>query len=68
MDRLWIDYLGLRICLMQGSQHFMKMSFPDIFPDISLRKFQNSRRNIFTLIRLLGSQEVVLANCGSSPF
>ena len=30
------------------------------FPDISLRKFHNSMRNTFPLMRLLGSQEVVL--------
>ena len=40
----------------RGSQHFMKKKFPDI----SLRKFQNSMRNTFPLMRLLGSQ-VVLA-------
>ena len=32
------------------------------FPDISLRKFQNSMRNTFPLMRLLGSQEVVRAH------
>ena len=41
---------------IQGSQHFMKMKFPEF----SLRKFQNSMRNTFPLMRLLGSQEVVL--------
>ena len=42
----------------QSSQHLMEMKFK-AFPDISLRKFQNSIRNIFTLMRLLGSQAVV---------
>ena len=34
---------------------------PWVFPDISLRKFQNSMRNTFPSMRLLGSQGVVLA-------
>ena len=40
----------------QASQHFMKKKLPEF----SLRKFQNSMRNTFPLMRLLGSQEVVL--------
>ena len=38
-------------------QHFMKKKFPEF----SLRNFQNSMRNTFPLMRLVGSQEVVLA-------
>ena len=41
---------------VQGSQHFMNKKFPEF----SLRKFQNSIRNTFPLMRLLVSQEVVL--------
>ena len=52
-----INHINLVKNYLQGFQHFMKKKFPDI----SLRKFQHSMRNTFPLMRLLGSQEVVLA-------
>ena len=33
------------------------------FPEFSLRKLKNSMRSTFPLMRLLGSQEVVLTHC-----
>ena len=64
---------------IQGSQHFIKKEIPWVFPDISLRKFQNSMRNSFLLrcvildtwhkthIRQTGENLSLLGRCHNFP-